>query len=597
MKKSGVETRAALSLIASCKYQLEEFEAAASYFTKLIQITQDNDDYKFSLAMCYYKSCDYSSAMKATYAVSSPAYEERILQLQSAIKYMEEDLPASKSLIEKQSQENEEAVINKGCILYKEGLYPEAIEKFNQAVQLGGSKSHLSFNIALCYYELKEYALSLKYIADIIERGIKEHPELSVGLTTEGIDVRSVGNTRVLHETALIEAFNLKAAIEYQLNNIEAAAEAMTDMPPRSEDELDSVTLHNSALVNMANAPTEGFEKLQYLLSTGSAPPVTFSNLIILYLKYEYFSLAADTMAENQELASKFMDPYLFNFVESLIMLDSSPEEAYRRLDVMASKHTELLRKLTKQVQEARNDQDEDKVKSYVNQYDEEIERFIPILMQQAKIYWDKENYNQVEKIFRKSVEFCNDHDVWKLNVAHVLFMQVPTEGENSAQSSHKFKEAAGFYEPIVKRNYESILNVEAVVLANLCVSYIMTSQNEEAEELMRRIEKEEETLGLTDFSVRIFSNKKILAYEYPERKVYHLCIVNLVIGTLYCSKGNFEFGITRVIKVIISNKMMILTPHFSLWNRFKRSSEWTLGFMSNDVSCLSWNLFQSISS
>jgi len=29
-------------------------------------------------------------------------------------------------------------------------------------------------------------------------------------------------------------------------------------------------------------------------------------------------------------------------------------------------------------------------------------------------------------------------------------------------------------------------------VLANLCVSYIMTSANEEAEELMRKIEKEE---------------------------------------------------------------------------------------------------------
>ena len=125
---------------------------------------------------------------------------------------------------------------------------------------------------------------------------------------------------------------------------------------------------------------------------------------------------------------------------------------------------------MTKQVQEARNDQDEEKVKYAVTQYDEEIERFIPILMQQAKIYWEQENYNQVERIFRKSVEFCNDHDVWKLNVAHVLFMQVPTEGESTAQSSHKFKEAAGFYEPIVKRNYESILNVEAVVLANLCV-------------------------------------------------------------------------------------------------------------------------------
>lgn len=30
-----------------------------------------------------------------------------------------------------------------------------------------------------------------------------------------------------------------------------------------------------------------------------------------------------------------------------------------------------------------------------------------------------------------------------------------------------------------------------AIVLANLCVAYIMTSQNDQAEELMRKIEKE----------------------------------------------------------------------------------------------------------
>ena len=40
------------------------------------------------------------------------------------------------------------------------------------------------------------------------------------------------------------------------------------------------------------------------------------SNLIMLYLKYEYFSLAADTMAENQDLAQKFMEPYIYDFVE-----------------------------------------------------------------------------------------------------------------------------------------------------------------------------------------------------------------------------------------------------------------------------------------
>ena len=38
-------------------------------------------------------------------------------------------------------------------------------------------------------------------------------------MATEGIEVRSVGNSQVLHETYLVEAFNLKAAIEYRLKN------------------------------------------------------------------------------------------------------------------------------------------------------------------------------------------------------------------------------------------------------------------------------------------------------------------------------------------------------------------------------------------
>lgn len=33
--------------------------------------------------------------------------------------------------------------------------------------------------------------------------------------------------------------------------------------------------------------------------------------------------------------------------------------------------------------------------------------------------------------------------------------------------------------------------------------------------------------------------------------QVIHLCIVNLVIGTLYCAKANYEFGIGRVMKAL----------------------------------------------
>jgi len=46
----------------------------------------------------------------------------------------------------------------------------------------------------------------------------------------------------VLKESALVEAFNLKAAIEYNMKNYEAAREAMADAPPRTEEELDPVS-------------------------------------------------------------------------------------------------------------------------------------------------------------------------------------------------------------------------------------------------------------------------------------------------------------------------------------------------------------------
>ena len=108
-------------------------------------------------------------------------------------------------------------------------------------------------------------APSLKHIADIIEKGVREHPELGVGSNSEGVDVKTVGNTQTLKETALIEAFNLKAAIEYSMKNMSAAREALMDMPPRNEDELDPVTLHNTALMNIEQDASTGFKKLNFL--------------------------------------------------------------------------------------------------------------------------------------------------------------------------------------------------------------------------------------------------------------------------------------------------------------------------------------------
>ncbi|CAM4377667.1 hypothetical protein PO909_001700 [Leuciscus waleckii] len=516
------KSRAALSLLGYCYYHMQDFTNAAECYEQLTQLHPEVEDYKLYYAQSLYGACAFPEAMKATFLLDSTASHTKMIKLQAAIKYGEEDFSGAKTLVEQLPQDDPDYDVDLGCLLYKEGEYEEACKKFMSSMNVLGYQPDLAYNIALCYYSLKQYASALKYIAEIIERGIREHPELSIGMTTEGIDVRSVGNTLVLHETALIEAFNLKAAIEYQLKNYAAAQEALTDMPPRSEEELDPVTLHNQALMNIDTKPTEGFEKLAFLLQQNPFPPITFGNLLLLYCKYEYFDLAADVLAENAHLTYTFLTPYLYEFLDAMITCQTAPEEAFRKFDEIAGKLTEQLRKVTKQVQEARHNRDDESLKKYVQDYDEVLERYIPVLMAQAKIYWNRENYSMVEKIFHKSLEFCNEHDTWKLNVAHVLFMQ-----------DNKYKEAIGFYEPIVKKHYDNILNVSAIVLANLCVSYIMTSQNEEAEELMRKIEKEEEQIS----------------YEEPDKKVFHLCIVNLVIGTLYCAKGNYDFGISRVIK------------------------------------------------
>jgi tetratricopeptide repeat protein 30 len=65
--------------------------------------------------------------------------------------------------------------------------------------------------------------------------------------------------------------------------------------------------------------------------------------------------------------------------------------------------------------------------------------------MAQGKVYWDAGNYSMVEKLFRRSMEYCSESDAWKLNVAHVLFMQ------------EKYKEAISFYQPIVERSIDHV--------------------------------------------------------------------------------------------------------------------------------------------
>ena len=52
------------------------------------------------------------------------------------------------------------------------------------------------------------------------------------------------------------------------------------------------------------------------------------------------------------------------------------------------------------QVQEARGQHDDEAVKRAINEYEDALGRYIPVLMAQAKIYWELDMYQQVKSFY-----------------------------------------------------------------------------------------------------------------------------------------------------------------------------------------------------
>lgn len=93
-------------------------------------------------------------------------------------------------MLDQSPADDPDVIVNTGCVLYKEDKFDEARQKFSEAVTILGYQPDLAYNIALCYYRTKQFGPALKHLAEIIERGVREHPELSVGSHTDGMEVR-----------------------------------------------------------------------------------------------------------------------------------------------------------------------------------------------------------------------------------------------------------------------------------------------------------------------------------------------------------------------------------------------------------------------
>lgn len=203
-------------------------------------------------------------------------------------------------------------------------------------------------------------------------------------------------------------------------------------------------------------------------------------------------------------------------------MIRTSKEAAFESLEKLAKIYRDNITKQFKLIKDYKNSPDKNLFSKILQNYETALQKYLPVITAQAKIFWDLGNYEVVEQILKNSdvQEIYFENQTWKINVGHSYFIQ-----------ETYFKEALTYYLDVYQ-NAIDILSIPASVIANLCVSLIMVQKNEEAQEIIKKVEEEE---------------LKALQ-QNPELQLFHVCIVNIIVGTLYCAKSNYEFGIGRII-------------------------------------------------
>jgi hypothetical protein len=107
---------------------------------------------------------------------------------------------------------------------------------------------------------------------------------------------------------------------------------------------------------------------------------------IIVYI-FMYIHIHIYINTDIHSYVYRYLSQELYDYLDACIMVPTSIEEAYRKFDELSAKHIEKLRKFTKQIQDARLARDSELIKTNLKLYDEDLEKYIPILMAQVYIY------------------------------------------------------------------------------------------------------------------------------------------------------------------------------------------------------------------
>lgn len=101
-------------------FYIQDYNNASSYYEQLLDLYPENDEYRLFYAQSLYQACMYEEAFQVTNKlIEKDEYKARVTKLQAAIKYSQEDVLSSKSLVDACPSDDPDKEVNLGCLLYK----------------------------------------------------------------------------------------------------------------------------------------------------------------------------------------------------------------------------------------------------------------------------------------------------------------------------------------------------------------------------------------------------------------------------------------------------------------------------------------------
>lgn len=453
-----------------------------------------------------------------------------------------------------------------------EGDFSKAIELIEQ-INSNDTYYDSLYNRALCYYHIYDYDKTIHCVDNMLNLYRNSNERLLIIHDRERC-------FEYLKKSHIIEAINLKSAAIFKQNNdfFEAKRCIESSLSEQSIKISDPISRHNLAIYESQSQPLASLEQLKDTLTHSldnegvedkNLHQLAKRNILLLLLRTGYQDKAKEMFHVNQEMVDRYFSPDIIRFLDICLNMrkDASNQDLiYNQLDNLSN---ELFNKYN----DNKNNVNGEKI-------DDLIELISCVITHQGVILWDKEQYEILSRLFFKFEPILGNLYSWIKNTAHTLFMM-----------DTRFDDSADLYERLLPKlpdddddsqvGSHPLLNIDPMVIANLCVSYVLSGRNSEAEMLIREVESEEsEYISLNDLDdasliaepTKLFTNYQqdtiqgdITDAPKPKNSTFnfdsdtkpaqsfprHSSIINLVIGTLYCVKNNYDFGLNRVFRTL----------------------------------------------